>query len=234
MARAWAPNAVLLVSLSLTLRSGGTTRATDHAVARTAGRPTTMRQKRQWPHLAADAWQMRVEQPPHPLEELADTPPPQEDKENQPPLGEPYAELLEHRLDGSTGGRPFGAKPAAAGHLQPRVETHPVLRPFHKPVRHCDIFVDDFILVNQGTRKSRKNHRRGLLHALDHILRPLDSADSPHRNHAASVKKLLKGDACLITRKVLLGWIVDTLLGTLELPPHSIQRLLDIFEYLRS
>ena len=43
---------------------------------------------------------------------------------------------------------------------------------------------------------------------------------------------MLKGDACPRTCKGILGWIIDTIRGTLELPPHRIARLNEIFEYL--
>ena len=53
------------------------------------------------------------------------------------------------------------------------------------------------------------------------------------RNEAASVKKFLKGDGSWETRKLILGWIIDTLLGTLELPEHRKERLHTIFDSLR-
>ena len=85
-----------------------------------------------------------------------------------------------------------------------------------------DIYVDDFIMGIQGPPKKRKEHLRRLLHAIDKVFRPLDNEDGPTRNHAPSVKKLLKGDAYPATRKQILGWIVDTLRGTLELPSHRL------------
>lgn len=39
------------------------------------------------------------------------------------------------------------------------------------------------------------------------------------------MKKLRQGDACWATRKVVLGWEMDTVAGTLCLPPHRIDRL---------
>ena len=52
--------------------------------------------------------------------------------------------------------------------------------------------------------------------------------DNPHRQEPASTEKLLKGDATWATRKTILGWVVDTQKGTMELPPHWIQRLREI------
>ena len=93
----------------------------------------------------------------------------------------------------------------------------PVLRPFRKPVQHHDVCVDDFILAVQGNQRARLRHLRKLLHAIDGVFRPLDSQDPSTRKHVPSLKKLLKGDAHLCTRKVVLGWLLDTLHQTLEL-----------------
>ena len=104
-----------------------------------------------------------------------------------------------------------------------------VLRPFRKPVRHTDIYLDDYILCLQGNAHARLRHLRRLLHSIDAVFRPVDAQDSPHRKDVPSLKKLLKGDAYLSTRKVILGWIIDCVKQTLELPPHRIQRLQAIF-----
>jgi hypothetical protein len=47
------------------------------------------------------------------------------------------------------------------------------------------------------------------------------------------VKKLLQGDGCWSTSKVMLGWLIDTVRQTLELPPHRYARLCMIFDDLR-
>ena len=36
---------------------------------------------------------------------------------------------------------------------------------------------------------------------------------------------MLKGDATWATRKTILGWTIDTVAKTIELPPHRIERL---------
>ena len=51
------------------------------------------------------------------------------------------------------------------------------------------------------------------------------------RPEAISIKKLRKGDGSWTTRKILLGWMVDTTRQTLELPPH---RKLELAELLDS
>ena len=85
----------------------------------------------------------------------------------------------------------------------------------------------------QGNSKARLQHLRKLLHAIDGVFRPLDGSDPPTRKHVPSLKKLLQGDAYLCTRKIVLGWLFDTLQQTIELPPHRIQCLQTLFEDLR-
>jgi len=41
----------------------------------------------------------------------------------------------------------------------------------------------------------------------------------------ASIKKLLKGDGTWTTRKVVLGWLIDTTRMTIQLPQHRIDCL---------
>ena len=97
-----------------------------------------------------------------------------------------------------------------------------------KPLGHTDVFVDDFILLGQGGKRRMKGMRRHLLHAIDSVLaRP--AADEPHRNEAASIKKLKAGDGSFATRKVILGWILDLLRQQLELPAHRKELLAQIF-----
>ncbi len=100
-----------------------------------------------------------------------------------------------------------------------------------RPLREVDVFVDNFIGVAQGIKRQLCNLRRNLLHAIDQVL------DSPRkgktkRNEAASIKKLLQGDSSWATRKLILGWIIDTLHQTLELPPHRKLALAEIFTSL--
>ena len=47
------------------------------------------------------------------------------------------------------------------------------------------------------------------------------------------MKKFLAGDAYLSIRKIILGWLIDTVRQTLELPPHRLERLQHIFDTLR-
>ena len=60
---------------------------------------------------------------------------------------------------------------------------------------------------------------------MDKVFRPLEQGDNPHRQEPASIKKLLKGDGTWDTCKIILGWIIDTVDGTIKLPPHRVARL---------
>jgi hypothetical protein len=104
---------------------------------------------------------------------------------------------------------------------------------YHKPIRGWDVYVDDFIGMVQGNKWQREQVKRALLHSLDRVYRKISPNDNTHRQEPASVKKLLKGDGTWATRKVILGWIIDTVQGTIELPPHRITRLQHILGSIR-
>jgi hypothetical protein len=78
------------------------------------------------------------------------------------------------------------------------------------PVKSWDVYVDDFVGMVQGNYKQRQHVKRSLLSSLDEVLRRVDGQDNVHRQEPASVKKMLKGDATWATRKVVLGWMLDT------------------------
>ena len=65
----------------------------------------------------------------------------------------------------------------------------------------------------------------------DVLAQPLP--DESHRAEAVSLKKLLKGDGSWGTRKLILGWIIDTLHQTLEIPAYRKTMLANIFEDLK-
>ncbi len=104
-------------------------------------------------------------------------------------------------------------------------------KPLKRPVGHTDVFVDDFIQLGQGSNKRMNSLRNHLLHAIDQVLAQ-PSVSEAHRNEAVSMKKLLKGDGSWETRKLVLGWIIDTLRQTLELPPHRKLQLASLFSSL--
>jgi hypothetical protein len=56
------------------------------------------------------------------------------------------------------------------------------------------------------------------------VLRKLDDLDNVHRQEPASIKKMLKGDATWATRKIVLGWLLDTVAMTVQLHSHRLRR----------
>ena len=154
--------------------------------------------------------------PPHPLEELANTPPPD--------------------LQKPTALTPTTSPLKSSGCDNTRASTDPlpvsVLRPFQKPVRNTGIYLDDFIMSIQGNSNARLQHLRRLLYSIDAVFRPVED-DEEHRKHVPSIKKFLKGDAFLCLWKLILGWILDSYAHTLTLPPHRQARLQEIFDKLR-
>ena len=75
--------------------------------------------------------------------------------------------------------------------------------------------------------------RNHLLCSIDKVL-AYPQADETYRTEVVSLKKLRKGDAAWATRKLVLGWTIDTIRQTLELPPHRKEELAHIFARLQS
>ena len=111
--------------------------------------------------------------------------------------------------------------------------TH-ALAPYSKPLAYVDVYMDDFLGLAQGHPGLRERVRSTIFHSVDDVLRPNCATDSASRSEPISLSKLAKGDARWATRKVLLGWIVDTVSETIELPEHRRLRLLEILDGLRA
>ncbi|KAI2509948.1 hypothetical protein MHU86_4513 [Fragilaria crotonensis] len=93
-------------------------------------------------------------------------------------------------------------------------------------------YVDDFILAAQTTRHQRRVMCTAL-HSIDRVLRPLSPADRSSRKEPVSVKKLRQGDACWSTRKVVLGWDLDTVADTLrQKSRHRLRLTRQVFDSL--
>ena len=154
---------------------------------------------------AAHSW----DPPRHPLEPAAGTQPPQN-------------------------GRHCITVPTPTFAAPPRITVPPRLPPaqrrhHRRPLAYGDVFVDDEILLAQGTPHQLHRFKRQALHINDWIFRANDRRDNPTgHKEPISESKLLKGDACWSTTKVILGWTLDTLRGTIELPAHRKTRLRDI------
>ena len=125
---------------------------------------------------------------------------------------------------------------AAAGIANANDRLHEHLSPFsnsafNRPLAFTDVYVDDFIQLVQGSRRRMKALRQQLLEAIDLVLSQ-PNLDEKHRNEAVSLKKLLKGDGSWATRKLILGWLIDTVRQTLELPAYRKEALAEIFTEL--
>ena len=93
------------------------------------------------------------------------------------------------------------------------------------PLGKTEVYVDDFILMAQGGKRRRRRLRRVLFHCIDMAFRPPDADDDEWKKDPISLKKLLQGDGALETVKVVLGWLIDTVAGTIELPAARVERL---------
>ncbi len=133
-----------------------------------------------------------------------------------------------HRLEAVAATLPEGTveDQGKGGTSRSTVHRAPRGRP---PVAAVDVYVDDFILMAQTAHQKCKVMRASL-HSIDEVFRPLAPNDPPHRKERASVKKMLKGDACWATSKRILGWDINTQDGTLNLPPHRLERLYHLLE----
>ena len=110
--------------------------------------------------------------------------------------------------------------------LRPRIQGRP-------PVAAVDVYVDGFLLMAQ-TANQCTTVMRHTIHLIDEVFRPLQSHDPTHRKEPASIKKMLKGDACWSTQKRILGWDLDTQQAhTISLPPHRLARLYKLLDLIR-
>ena len=123
---------------------------------------------------------------------------------------------------------PSPSLPLSLHHLQPHQTHCPSV-----PLAYVDLYMDDFLGLAQGHPRLRERVRSTLFHSIDQIFRPLDASDATtFRRDPISISKLNKGDATWATRKCLLGWVIDTVRETIELPEHRRHRLLDILAAL--
>ena len=90
---------------------------------------------------------------------------------------------------------------------------------------YIEIFVDDFFRITQGNKARREEVKRALLHSLDDVLRPLSLTDLPTRQDPASLKNMKQGDSTWATQKIILGWVIDSVRGTIHLPQHRVTGL---------
>jgi hypothetical protein len=102
-----------------------------------------------------------------------------------------------------------------------------------RPLAYVDLYMDDFLGLAQGHPKLRNKIRSTILHSIDMVFCPNDERDQHTlRRDPISHSKLHKGDARWTTRKVILGWILDTVSETVELPEHRYDRLISLLSQL--
>jgi hypothetical protein len=100
--------------------------------------------------------------------------------------------------------------------------------PLKPPLNFTDVYMADFLAASQLSGAALDQARSTLFESIDKVLRPLLPTDNPHRKDPISIKKLLKGDTAWATRKSILGWYIDTVARTIELPPHRLARLREL------
>ena len=134
--------------------------------------------------------------------------------------------LSEHPLEEYTIGQD-----APSDKWQPLPEEHSARRAWAEALQQfVDVYLDDLLGLTQGSPEQRLRVGRAILHSLDAVFRPIDAEDSSYRQTPASIKKLEKGDGRFLTRKEVLGWIIDTVRGTLELTARRHARLVTILD----
>ena len=136
--------------------------------------------------------------PPHHLENLADTKPPETSAQE-------VAATLEAGNDWE----------ALSLHAQAT------------SLAHVEVYLDGSIGITQGGATERRHMTRHLFRAIDELFLP-NNKDDIAREEPISLKNLRKGDAAWSTQKVVLGWAIDTVKQVLTLPNNRKTNLLSL------
>ena len=90
------------------------------------------------------------------------------------------------------------------------------------------VYVDDFLLaaVEDSKGKLLNKAARATLHAIHSVFPPPLATGMPDAKDPISDKKLAKGDARWDTRKEILGYLLDGVDRTVQLPPDQAEALL--------
>ena len=99
---------------------------------------------------------------------------------------------------------------------------------------YIDIFVDNFLGITLGNKARQEEVKRALLHTLNDVLCPLSPTDLPTRQDPASLKNMKEGDSTWATQKILLGWVIDSVGGTIHLPQQRVTRLTTMLQVWRA
>jgi hypothetical protein len=95
-------------------------------------------------------------------------------------------------------------------------------------LKYVDVYVDDFIRLAQGNPTSCSKVRDHLLTAMDRVFCPAITGKGKQRQEPISIKKLGKGEGCWSMQKQVLGWDIDTVKHTINLPPWRAKHLAEI------
>jgi hypothetical protein len=122
---------------------------------------------------------------------------------------------------------------------QPALTSNPTFHPLARfpynpkppstPLKHVDIYMDDFMVVAQW--QTANSALTTLLHSIGEVFQ--DSHNSL-RGLVISVSKIAKGDTTLSTTQRLLGWDIKPSTMTLHLPPHRVTRLAELLSNVQN
>jgi len=107
------------------------------------------------------------------------------------------------------------------------------MSPLALPLSYIDVYMDDFPNIAQGNHHRLCMVRHILMHTIDEAFQLPSASEATLYKEPISVKKMLQGDASWETTKVVLGWLIDTIRQTIQLPSHHLERLCVIFADLR-
>ena len=138
--------------------------------------------------------------PPHHLENLADTKPPQTSAEE-------VAATLEANSNWEA--------------LSPHARDI--------SLAHVEVYLDDFIGITQRGPTKISQMTRHLFHTINDIFRP-NNKDNIEQEEPISLKKIRKVDAAWSTQKVILGWAINTVKQVLTLPAYRKINLLALLD----
>jgi hypothetical protein len=97
------------------------------------------------------------------------------------------------------------------------------------PLATVDIYMDDFLRLAQHPEQD--NTQQAILHSIDAVFRSKPHPDdSASRKTVISQSKLHNGDGTWATKKVKLGWSIDSSTKILKLPQHKADRLLSLLD----
>ena len=97
---------------------------------------------------------------------------------------------------------------------------------------YVDVYVNDFILLQQGLPAQCTAARRNLFHQIDCVFRPNNSHDT-NRTEVNSIKKLRKGDAAFTVVNKFLGWDINSLAHHLCISPSCLRRVKELLNALQ-